>query len=159
MKKIIFLDGDGTLWYPKETKRTVKPHWVYENENTKNNYLKHLELAPKIFETLEKMFSLGIYLVVVSANPNSEEQAVKEITERLEYFGIKKFFTSIRASKGDDKNGKGKIVLDELVKNGFKKYFNLRNLPDEKKMLQLAKPYDGQYTELALFLWDFKDNH
>lgn len=22
-KKIIFLDGDGTLWYPKTTKRTV----------------------------------------------------------------------------------------------------------------------------------------
>lgn len=50
-------------------------------------------------------------------------------------------------------------LLDLGIKNGFKKYFNLRNLPDEKKMLQLAKPYDGQYTELALFLWDFKDNH
>ena len=29
MKKVVFFDGDGTLWYPKTTKRTAAPHWVY----------------------------------------------------------------------------------------------------------------------------------
>lgn len=52
-EKIIFLDGDGTLWYPKATKRTQKPHWIYHDPETKDNYLEHLELTPKTKEALE----------------------------------------------------------------------------------------------------------
>ena len=52
-KKIVFLDGAGTLWYPKATKRTQKPHWIYHDPETKDNYLEHLELTPRTKETLE----------------------------------------------------------------------------------------------------------
>jgi hypothetical protein len=34
-KLIIFFDGDGTIWYPKATKRKVKPHWIYSDPKKK----------------------------------------------------------------------------------------------------------------------------
>lgn len=120
-KKIIFLDGDGTLWYPKKTKRTEKPHWIYEHPDTKNNYLEHLELTPHTKETLEKLKEKGIYLVVISANPNKEEVAVAEIKERIKHFELENFFYSVRSSSGDDKDGKGKVILKILEKLNLKK--------------------------------------
>lgn len=32
LKKTVFFDGDGTLWYPKTTRRTRKPWWIYLDE-------------------------------------------------------------------------------------------------------------------------------
>lgn len=43
------------------------------------------------------------------------------------------------------------------IKHGFKKYFELKELPTEVEMYALAKPYSGNWSELSLFLWDFKD--
>jgi FMN phosphatase YigB (HAD superfamily) len=77
-KKIIFLDGDGTIWYPKKTKRTEKPHWIYHDPILKDDYLPHLELTPDLKETLVKLREKDIYLVVVSANPRAEHIAVGE---------------------------------------------------------------------------------
>ncbi len=115
-KKILFFDGDGTLWYPTSTKRTEKPHWIYHNPLTKDNHLEHLSLTPGTRKTLAVFKKKGIYLVVVSANPNPEEQAVKEIKERLDYFKISDLFYSCRASAGDDPNGKVAIILDIIKK-------------------------------------------
>jgi HAD superfamily hydrolase (TIGR01549 family) len=120
-KKIIFLDGDGTLWYPKLTKRNEKPHWIYEHPDTKDNYLEHLELTPKIKETLEILKSKSIYLVVVSANPREENIAVKEIQERLKYFDLEKYFYNVRASSGSDSKDKGRIILEEITKLNLQK--------------------------------------
>ena len=114
-KKIIFLDGDGTLWYPKATKRTQKPHWIYNDPLTKDNYLEHLELTPRIKETLEILSDKGVYLVVISANAYAEEIAVREIKERLEYFGLVNLFHSYRSSLGSDPQGKAGIML-EIIK-------------------------------------------
>lgn len=113
-KKIIFLDGDGTLWYPKKTKRTEKPHWVYHDLETKDNYLEHIELTPKTKETLEALNVSGIYLVVISANPYAEDIAIKEIKERLEHFGLVNLFHSVRSSLGSDPQGKAGVMLDVL---------------------------------------------
>jgi len=115
-KKIIFLDGDGTLWYPKKTKRTMKPHWIYNDPTTKDNYLEHLTLTPGTKRTLEEMFNRGLYLVVISANPYSPEIAKKEIKERLDYFNLSKYIYSYNASEGSDSIGKVNIML-ELLKN------------------------------------------
>lgn len=120
-KKIIFLDGDGTLWYPKATKRTQKPHWIYHDPTTKDNYLEHLELTPHTKETLEVLSEKGIYLVVLSANPSAEDVAIKEIRERLEYFGLASLFYTYRSSSGDDPNGKASIMLEILSSLGLNK--------------------------------------
>ncbi len=120
-KKIVFFDGDGTLWYPMATKRTQKPHWIYHDPETKDNYLEHLELTPRTKETLETLKKNGIYLVVLSANPYAEEVAVKEIKERLEYFGLGGLFYAQRSSSGDDPNGKASIMLEILASLGLSK--------------------------------------
>ncbi len=120
-KKIVFLDGDGTLWYPKATKRTQKPHWIYHDPATKDNYLEHLELTPRTKETLEALREKGVYLVVLSANPYAEEIAIKEIKERLEHFGLSSLFYAHRSSSGDDPNGKATIMVEILSSLGLRK--------------------------------------
>lgn len=120
-KKIVFLDGDGTLWYPKTTKRTQKPHWIYHDPTTKDNYLEHLELTPRTKETLEVLNEKGISLVVLSANPYAEDIAIKEIKERLEHFGLASLFYAYRSSSGDDPNGKATIILEILSSLGLQK--------------------------------------
>lgn len=111
-KKILFLDGDGTLWYPAKTLRTEKPHWIYIDPTTKDNYLEHLTLTPKLKEALKSFKKRGLYIVVISANPYDEVQAVKEIRERLEHFNLTKYVDAVRSSSGDDPNGKAAIMLE-----------------------------------------------
>jgi phosphoglycolate phosphatase-like HAD superfamily hydrolase len=118
-KKIIFFDGDGTLWYPKTTKRTQKPHWVYHDELTKDNYLEHIELAPGTRGTLEWLHNKGIYLVVISANPYDEKIAVKEIKERIDHFGLSDLFYSYRASEGSNPRGKVAVMFDLIKELGL----------------------------------------
>ncbi len=113
-KKIIFLDGDGTIWYPSKTKRTKKPHWIYHDPVLKDDYLPHLELTPELKETLIKIHQKGIYLVVISANPLAEHIAVGEIKTRLEHFGLTSFFLAVRSSDGADPNGKIGVMLQVL---------------------------------------------
>jgi len=120
-KKIVFLDGDGTLWYPKRTKRTQKPHWIYHDPETKDNYLEHLELTPRTKETLEYLSKKGLLLVVLSANPYAEDIAIKEIKERLEHFGLASLFHAYRSSAGSDPNGKALIILEILSSLGLDK--------------------------------------
>lgn len=120
-KKIIFFDGDGTLWYPKSTERTKKPHWVYHDAATKDSYLEHIELTPKTKETLESLHKKGMKLAVISANPSQEEIAVKEIKERIDYFGLSDLFYDYRSSPGDDPNGKVAVMLEILDELGWTK--------------------------------------
>lgn len=120
-KRIIFFDGDGTLWYPRATKRTRKPHWVYHDSATKDNFLEHIELTPKTKETLQFFSEQGVYLALISANPESEEVALKEMQEKLEYFGIEKLFYTCRVSAGDDPEGKTSIILEILEELNLKK--------------------------------------
>lgn len=120
-KKVIFFDGDGTLWYPKTTKRTRKPHWVYHDNTTKDIYLDHIELTPNTGATLHTLNERGIKLVVISANPYAEEIAVREIKEKLNHFKLDGLFYSYRSSQGDDPNGKVAIILEVIDALGLTK--------------------------------------
>jgi len=120
-KKIIFFDGDGTLWYPKATKRTQKPHWVYHDSATKGAYLDHIELTPNTKATLKALHEKDIKLVVISANPYAEEIAAKEIKERIDHFGLNDLFYSYRSSPGDNPNSKVVIMLEIIDTLGLTK--------------------------------------
>lgn len=113
-KKLIFLDGDGTLWYPSSTKRSRKPHWIYHDPVTKDRYLEHMELAPNVKETLLKLREKGMILVLISASPHPAEVANKELREKLEFFGLLDLFHSYRSSLGDRPEGKGALILEIL---------------------------------------------
>ena len=120
-KKIIFLDGDGTLWYPKKTLRTEKPHWIYYDPETKDNYLEHLVLTPEVKETLGILKEKGYLLIVVSANPSEESIAIEEIKNKLRYFEILNLFDSVKSSDADDPNGKGDVMLKAIAEFGLSK--------------------------------------
>jgi len=48
-------------------------------------------------------------------------------------------------------------VGDLAIKKAFQKAFNLRKLPSEKKMYELAHAHEGRWTELSLYLWELVD--
>jgi DNA-3-methyladenine glycosylase II len=50
-------------------------------------------------------------------------------------------------------------VLDLGIQKGFQILFNLRTLPDAKKMLKLSKPWEGHRTVASLYLWKVADAH
>lgn len=111
-KKLIFLDGDGTLWYPSSTKRSQKPHWIYHDPVTKDRYLEHMELSPNVKETLLKLREKGMTLVLVSASPYPVEVADEELREKLEFFGLLDLFHLYRSSPEDRPEGKGELMLE-----------------------------------------------
>jgi len=82
-KKIIFFDGDGTLWYPKTTKYRKRPHWVYLDQQTKDNPNEHLMMVPGVLKTLKELKKLGYVLVILSANPHKIRKAYSLIKEKL----------------------------------------------------------------------------
>ncbi len=48
-------------------------------------------------------------------------------------------------------------VGDLGIVKGFQKVFNLKSRPAERTMRRLAKPYDGEHTNLSLYLWGSLD--
>lgn len=114
-KKLIFLDGDGTIWYPSLTKRTRKPHWIYHDSATKDNFLNHMELTPNLRETLLELKKKNILFVLVSASPYPVDVANEELREKLEFFDLLDLFHSYRSSPGDRPEGKGELMLEIIA--------------------------------------------
>ncbi len=48
-------------------------------------------------------------------------------------------------------------VGDLGIQHGFRIAYKLKSLPSERTMKMLAKPHEGEYTKLSLYLWDVKD--
>lgn len=124
MKSIIFFDGDGTLWYPKTTKRTVKPHWVYTDPKTASDYLSHIVLTPTTRETLEELKSRGKYLVLLSTHPHEPEEAHRLLIQKVEHFGLDLLFDEIHAARHYIAS-KGEIMCKVLEQKGIAKEYAL----------------------------------
>jgi phosphoglycolate phosphatase-like HAD superfamily hydrolase len=120
MKKIIFFDGDGTLWYPKATKHSQKPHWVYYESSTKNDYLEHLVLIPGVVKTLRKLRKSGVLTVVVSTHPHFAKEADSILKEKVNYFGLEKLFDEVHAAR-NIRSGKGDVIIRVLKRLGLSK--------------------------------------
>ena len=97
-KKIIFFDGDGTLWYPHATRRSRKPYWIYYEEETKDEYLKHLVLTPQAAETLARLREWGIRTVVLSTHPHESEEAARVLGEKVAHFELHDLFDEVYAT-------------------------------------------------------------
>ncbi len=119
-KKLISLDADGTLWYPKSTKRTKAPHWVYADVVKSEDYLKELVLIPTTLETLKTLQSAGFKLIVLSTNPFPPPVAVLHMKEKIDYFGLDSYFEDVLTSP-DCTEGKGEVLSSYLAKNGYTK--------------------------------------
>lgn len=119
MKKIIFFDADGTLWYPKKTKFNEKPWWIYVHPETKNDDpVKHLKLMPKVKESLKKLKKMDLVLVLISQVPSGKKLATKQLTRVTKHFDIYSFFDEIRPSYSSISRGhadpKEVAILDVL---------------------------------------------
>lgn len=120
MKTIIFFDGDGTLWYPKTTKRTVKPHWVYTDPATAKDPLAHLVLTPTARETLEELRARGKQLVLLSTHPHEPEEAHRLLMQKAEHFQLGSLFDEIHAARPYAAS-KGEIMRAVLERRGIAK--------------------------------------
>lgn len=119
MKKIIFFDADGTLWYPKQTKYSDTPWWIYYHpEGKKIDPLKHLMLMPHVERTLKRLKKEGFTLVLISQLPYTKKVSLHKLERMTKHFGIRRFFDEIRPSYSSIKRGhpdpKDIAILDVL---------------------------------------------
>jgi FMN phosphatase YigB (HAD superfamily) len=119
-KRAYFFDGDGTLWYPTSTQRTIKPHWVYQDPKTKNTYLEHLTLTPGVTELLPKLYKQEIFIVVISAHPGPHDQAMTEMHTKLTHFGLIEYIHSYHITPGNDPHGKTLAIREVISELGVK---------------------------------------
>ena len=119
-KKIIFFDGDGTIWYPKSTKRKKAPHWIYLDKKIGNNYLKHLVLTPAVLVSLKKLKKLGIILVLLSTFPHPPKEADVILKGKVKHFKLEELFDDFHTSR-DKPDGKGEVILKVLRKKHIPK--------------------------------------
>jgi len=134
-KKIIFFDADGTLWYPKRTKYTKHPVWIYNKYKNLKLARKELVLIPTVFDTLKKLRKLNIKLIILSTSPRSQKEANIILRETVKHFNLSHFFEEIHGTK-DYHGSKEEFMLKIL-----KKY----NLP-KNSALMVGDSY----------LWDYK---
>ncbi len=114
-KKIIFFDGDGTLWYPKSTKWSKKPNWIYAGLPRSKDYLKHLILTPKVFATLNLLKRQGIILVALSTHPHKRLEADMHMNRKIKHLKLDTIFDFTYTARPFPW-GKGKIIESVLKK-------------------------------------------
>ncbi len=118
-KKIIFFDGDGTLWYPKKTKYQKHPVWLYKDKRFKN-HTNHLIMTPTAISTIKKLKQKGIITIILSTHPNSPKEAEAIINQKIKYFKLKELFDEIHSTR-DSPKSKANFILRILKKRGIPK--------------------------------------
>jgi phosphoglycolate phosphatase-like HAD superfamily hydrolase len=104
MKKVVFFDGDGTLWYPKSTLRTQKPHWVYNHPEI-DDPRAELIVTPKTITTLKELGARGIRRVLLSSCPLPEEEAITNRIEIAQHVRVHGLLDDVRVAP-DRQDGK-----------------------------------------------------
>ena len=169
MIKILFFDADGTLWYPKKTKRESNPKWIHR-DTTIHDVRKHLMLAPDVFSTLSKLKKTNIKLVVLSVSPLPAKKAKERLVNNLNHFKILKFFDNVYATQVYVES-KGEHILKILKRYHLKKSealmigdiyawdFSSASKVGVKCFLfeHRYDPQPHQYNKVKTKLKDFKD--
>lgn len=119
-KKIVFFDGDGTIWYPKKTKHKEKPHWVYSLSENEGDHSKHLIIVPTVIKTLKRLKKMGVVVVLLSTHPQSPEEANNVIQNRIKYFKLGNLFDEVYATR-DFHSSKGEFINNILKKRKIAK--------------------------------------
>lgn len=119
MIKVVFFDGDGTLWYPSRTKRTQKPHWVYTDASIKDP-IQEFEVTPGTIETLEELGRRGIKRVLLSTSPLVVDEAILHRIAVLKHVNIHHLLDDIQVAP-NDVAGKGDRIVDLLAIYGIHK--------------------------------------
>lgn len=108
----MFFDADGTLWYPKKTKHTVLPHWLYLDKSIKNHH-PHLTLIPGVEKILTRLKKMGIITVILSTHPHEIDEAYKILNKKVRYFKLEDLFTEVHATR-EYYESKGEYIIEIL---------------------------------------------
>lgn len=119
-KKILFFDGDGTLWYPKTTKHEIHPHWIYKRKNISGNYIQYLTIIPTVIKVLRKLKNQDIVLILLSTHPYAHKKAMRILKKKIDHFKLADFFDEYHATI-DNPEAKGNMVVDILKHRGIAK--------------------------------------
>jgi len=119
-KKIIFFDGDGTLWYPESTRYREKPHWIYLKSKKANDHYKHLVMIRTVLSTLKKLKKMGAVIVLLSTNPHPPKEADSIINHRVKHFKLNELFDEIHATR-EYHGSKGEFIVKILKERGISK--------------------------------------
>jgi phosphoglycolate phosphatase-like HAD superfamily hydrolase len=117
--QIIFFDGDGTLWRPRNLKAKVAPYDVYRRRNF-SDALSELVLMPDTLDVLNKLKRLDVLIVVVSTHPQEEVEANKRLAKKIEWLGLGDLITEFHATSAY-KDAKGEMLLKVLAKYNLPK--------------------------------------
>ncbi len=112
-KSIIFFDGDGTIWYPKATKRSKPPYWIYGNTNddrVNRSSLNHLTLSHTSLKTLKALKRKHIKLILLSTHPHPPKIADVILRMKMKHLNILDIFDGFYATNGSPKAKGIKIV-------------------------------------------------
>ncbi|MEP7162373.1 MAG: HAD hydrolase-like protein [Candidatus Moraniibacteriota bacterium] len=119
-KRIIFFDGDGTLWYPKSTKHRVAPHWIYKDLKIGQKFLDHLVIIPSVLKTLKELKHRDFIMIIISTHPHRPKIAHALLKEKISYFNLEGYFEEFYASR-DYPEGKGEVIARVLKKKKIPK--------------------------------------
>ncbi len=119
-KKIVIFDGDGTLWYPKSTKWSKKPNWIYWDNPEAKDYLKHLRLTPNLIPVLKKLKQRGMILVALSTHPHTRMEADVRMGQKMKHLKLDSIFDHVYTARPFPW-GKGRVMASLLKKNGIPK--------------------------------------
>lgn len=114
-KEVIFFDGDGTLWYPRTSLRTRKPHWVYLDESIADP-IAEMVATPKAEATLRQLGEYGIRRVLMSTSPLEEEEALAHRKAIAKHVGLLDLLDDINVAP-EVANGKGQRIAAWLLRN------------------------------------------
>ncbi len=119
-KKIIFFDGDGTLWYPKSTGWAKKPDWIYSNQPAAADYLPLLKTTPRLFSTLRHLKKHGFILIAVSIHPHPRQEADVHMKTKMQHFKLDTLFHEFYTARPFF-SGKARIITQVLKKRRIAK--------------------------------------
>jgi len=132
-KRIIFFDGDGTLWYPKKTKYAKHPVWLYKDGRFKN-HTNHLIMTPSTLSTIRKLKRMGVTTVVLSTHPHPSKEADAIVKHKIKHFELEELFDEVHATQAYH-GSKGEFMLKILKK---------RKIP-KSKALMVGDSYKWDY--------------
>ncbi len=135
---MVFMDGDGTLWYPKLTKRDKVPHWVYSDPVTSRDPNKHLILTPSTLMVLKRLKRSGVRLAVLSIVPGPRDTAREILKKRVDHFGLRKYFDELYPVP-EESDAKGRLMEKVLKREGISK----------KHALMIGDSYTYDYKSAA----------
>jgi len=123
-KKIIFFDGDGTLWYPKKTKNKEGPGWIYDLPISHKEHNEHLMLTPTTLSTIKKLKKKGIITVILSTHPHLPKEADVIINKKIKHFKLEGLFDEVHATR-EYHGSKGEFMIKILKKRKIPKKYAL----------------------------------